>query len=198
MVGATLREDPEIPPTWQLASTNALDLACGNAVRCWWEENCWYANLCYVCHKTKLSCPWHAPGRVDSSAPSCSILHRGDAGRWKGPRISQVSVDIHQLGEPITGGARQLLWLWHHVNVQVWEPSESHTNQPNTSFIKVRYHIDMFGWRYDFCCSLSRLDLGTLNRYDTMSYVHLIVIKINSQKHPEYHWPFHFRARPGI
>lgn len=95
MVGATLSEALGIPSTWQLALTYALDLACANAVRDVWEENCRHANLRYVCHKAKPSCPWHVQGGVDSSATSCSILHWGGTGRWKGPKISQVAVDSH-------------------------------------------------------------------------------------------------------
>lgn len=60
MVGATLREAPGIPFTWQLAFSYTRDGSCPNAVRDVWEGNSWHANLSYACHKAKLSflaCP---------------------------------------------------------------------------------------------------------------------------------------------
>lgn len=59
MVGATLSAALGIPSAWQLALKYALDLACANAVGDVWEEDCWHANLRYVCHKAKMSFPWH-------------------------------------------------------------------------------------------------------------------------------------------
>ena len=121
----------EFPPLDSWLWRTPLYLACANAVRDVWEEDCWYANLPYVCHKAKLSCPWHARGGDDSSATSCSILHWGGTGRWKGPEISQVAMDSHSNwlsrwweGAVVTAAASMAISPWGSTSIG----HESYTN----------------------------------------------------------------------